>query len=569
VVKKTSLAILLLLYALAPISPAAAKEMRLAIFPFSVNAKDDISYIRDGISSLLPARIAVSGKLAIIDSYTVRSELNKLAAEHPLSADIALGKKLQADYILVGSITKIGTNASLDTRLIETANPDAITPFFIQSLGLNDMLPQLTTFGETVRKTILGEPETTKQAMAQPPQAEQAPPAPVAEQPSNQKEAQKEQVPSAADPETEEDAEYQTVVQPRAEKKSPLFESAPVNSITIPGESLHCITSGDLDGDGKAELLISGKHRILIYQWVAEGLKLRDEIKGGPSDYIVHIDTGDTDRNGRDEIFVSSVGENTPNFFAPNSFVLELKDNTYNKIEKAQQWIFRIYQPPGKRAIILGQTAGQSNPFANQIYSFSWKNGSLVTRKEFLIPESLNLYSFVQGDINNDGRLEYIAFYKGLLSFNYQLYIFSSLGRMVWRDQQLKLGGAVNDYFKLMFNNDVKDKEILPMRVLCDDFNRDGRLDIITARNSTKGNLLTEKLSRYNQGEVLCLHWDGYDLAPNWSSGMMDGYVTDYGVFDLDGDNKQEIYIVSVIDPRLIKKGGNKLTVFKQVTSLP
>ena len=563
-VKKTSLAILLLLYALAPISPAAAKEMRLAIFPFSVNAKDDISYIRDGISSLLPSRIAASGKLAIIDSYTVRSELNKLAAEHPLSADIALGKKLQADYILVGSITKIGTNASLDTRLIETANPDAITPFFIQSLGLNDMLPQLTTFGETVRKKILGEPETARPAMAQPPQAEQAPPAPVAEQPSNQKEAQKKEVPSDAEQEASEDAEYQTVVQPRAEKKSPLFESTPVNSITIPGESLHCVTSGDLDGDGKSELLISGKHRILIYQWVAEGLKLRDEIKGGPGNYIVHIDTGDTDRNGRDEIFVSSVGETTPHFFAPNSFVLEMKDNIYNKIEKSQQWIFRIYQPPGKRAIILAQTAGQNNPFANQIYSFSWKNGNLTMRKEFLIPESLNLYSFAQGDINNDGRLEYIAFYKGLLSFNYQLYIFSSLGRMVWRDQQLKLGGEVNDYQKLMFNNDMSEKEFLPMRVLCDDFNRDGRLDVIVSRNSKKGNIITEKLTRYNQGEVLCLHWDGYDLSPNWSSEMMDGYVTDYGVFDLDGDNKQEIYILSVKEAGLLKEGGNKLTVFKQ-----
>jgi TolB-like protein len=550
--------------ALLPVSTASAKELRLAIFPFSVNAKDDISYIRDGISSLLPSRIAASGKLSIIDSYTVRSELNKLPAAHPLSADIAIGKRLQADYILVGSITKIGTSASLDTRLIEAANPDAITPFFIQSLGLNDMLPQLTTFGETVRKTILGEPESTKQAMTQPPQAQSLPPV---TQPPN-KEAQHEEASSDAEPE-EEEAEYQTVVQPRAEKKPPLFESAPFYTITIPGESLHCVTSGDLDGDGKAELLISGKSRILIHQWADEGLKLRDEIKGDQREQIVHIDTGDTNKNSRDELFISSVGESAPTCFAPNSFVLEKKDNTFNKIEKAQQWIFRIYQPLGKREIILGQTAGQNNPFANQIYSFSWKNGNLTMRKEFLIPESLNLYSFAQGDINNDGRLEYIAFYKGLLSFNYQLYIFSSLGRMVWRDQQLKLGGEVNDYQKLMFNNDMREKEFLPMRVLCDDFNRDGRLDVIVARNSTKGNLITEKLSRYNQGEVLCLHWDGYDLSPNWSSEMMDGYVTDYGVFDLDGDNKQEIYILSAKEAGLLKKGGNKLTVFKQVTSLP
>jgi TolB-like protein len=564
VVKKTSLSIILLLYALWPISSAAAKEMRLAIFPFSVNSKEDISYIRDGVSSLLPSRIAVSGKLAIIDSYTVRSELNKLAAEHPLSADIALGKKLQADYILVGSITKIGSNASLDTRLIEIANPDAITPFFIQSLGLNDMLPQLTAFAEAVRKKILGEPETARPAMAPSPQAEQSPPEPVAKQPSNQKEAQKKEVPSDAEPEASEEAEYQTVVQPRAEKKPPLFESNPFYSVTIPGESLHCLTAGDLDGDGKKELLVSSEYRVLVYQWIDGELKFKDEIKAGVTDHIVHIDTGDTNRNSRDEIFVSSVGENTPNFFAPNSFVMEREATTYNKIEKSQQWIFRTYQPPGKRTMILGQTAGENNPFVNQIFSFYWKNGSLIMRNEFLIPESLNLYSFVQGDINNDGRLEYIAFYKGLLSFNYQLCVFTSLGRMTWRDQQLKLGGEVNDYYKLMFNNDIREKEFLPMRILCDDFNRDGRLDVIVARNSKKGNIITEKLTRYNQGEVLCLYWDGYDLSPNWSSGMMDGYVSDYGVFDLDGDHKQEIYILSGSEAGLLKKGENKLTVFKQ-----
>ena len=42
---------------------AWAGELRIAIFPFSVHTQDDIAYIRDGITSLLPSRIAVSGKL--------------------------------------------------------------------------------------------------------------------------------------------------------------------------------------------------------------------------------------------------------------------------------------------------------------------------------------------------------------------------------------------------------------------------------------------------------------------------------------------------------------------------
>ena len=65
---------------------AFAKELRIAIFPFSVHTQDDISYIRDGITSLLPSRVAASGRLSVIDSFLIRSELGKLPAEHPLSA---------------------------------------------------------------------------------------------------------------------------------------------------------------------------------------------------------------------------------------------------------------------------------------------------------------------------------------------------------------------------------------------------------------------------------------------------------------------------------------------------
>ena len=127
-------------------------------FPFIPRMISPIS--ADGITSLLPSRIALSGRLAVIDSFLVRSELGKLPAEHPLSADVALGKKLKADYILIGSITKIGANVSLDTRLINTAAADDVTPFFIQSIGLNDMLPQLTSFGARFgRKFSAAEPK--------------------------------------------------------------------------------------------------------------------------------------------------------------------------------------------------------------------------------------------------------------------------------------------------------------------------------------------------------------------------------------------------------------------------
>jgi len=523
---------------------ACAAELRIAIFPFSVHTQDDISYIRDGITSLLPSRIAVSGRLSVIDSFLIRSELGKLPADHPLTTDVSLGEKLHADYILIGSITKIGSNVSLDTRLVNTAAPDDVTPFFIQSIGLNDMLPQLTSFGAKVRHKILGSGPEIEAAAAQTKAARPAS--------SGDEQAADETLESPLEP------EYQTVVQPRVEKGPPLFESEPFYSFDIAGESLHCMTSADVDGDGTKELLLSGEHRVLIYKWVEGGLKQSGELKAGIGEHLVHIDTADTNKNSQEEIFVSSFEKS-----APNSFVLEAKEGSYSRIAKSQPWFFRIYQPPGKRLMIMGQNAGETSPFGNVIYTFSWKNGNLEARNEFLIPESLQLYSFVQADIDGDGRLEYIAFNKGILSYQYQLTIFSRLGRMRWRDQHLKLGGEVNYFTKRVYGNDIEQKEFLPMRILCDDYNQDGRLDLITGRNSKKGNALTKRLTQYNQGEVCSLNWDGYDLSQNWTSGMMDGYVADYGVFDLDGDGRKEIFILSVTESGMLSRGKNQLTVFK------
>jgi TolB-like protein len=532
-------------------APAArAAELRLAIFPFSVHTQDDISYIRDGITSLLPSRIAVSGRLSVIDSFLVRSELGKLPPDHSLAADVALGKKLQADYILIGSITKIGANVSLDTRLINTAAADDVTPFFIQSIGLNDMLPQLTSFGARVREKILGSGTVEESA-----------PAPGSSSPAAAKAARPGEEPAFDETlEAPLEPEYQTVVQPRAEKKPPLFNAASFYSLDIAGESLHCMASADVDGDGARELLLAGAHRVLIFKWAEGALKLSGEIKTDIGEYIVHIDTADTNKNGRNEIFVSSFEKS-----APNSFVLEAADTgTYSRITKSQPWFFRIYQPPGKRLMIMGQNAGETSPFGNVIYTFSWNKNALEARNEFLIPESLQLYSFTQADIDGDGGLEYIAFNKGILSYQYQLTIFSSLGRMRWRDQHLKLGGEVNYFNKRIYANDIEQKEFLPMRILCNDYNQDGTLDLIVGRNLKKGNVLSTKVGNYNQGEICCLNWDGYDLVQNWSSGLLDGYVTDYGVFDFDGDGQQEIFVLSVSEAGILSRVKNRLTAFKQ-----
>ena len=552
-----------------------------AIAPFKAHSQDDIAYLQAGIADLLPSRIAVPGKISVIDNYVVRNEFQLLAPDHPASAEVAAAEKLEADFLLSGSLIKIGSNISLETRLIEVSAPEKSTPLSLQSLGLDEMLPQITVFAERIKKRILGVSDGSEETVIVPPKIEKvlpkeeefsirpsvaptpvtpasitpapvttasAAPAPVAAAP-----APPPAVSPSPPPEPEKKASEESVG-----KRGPLFERTPFYSCDITGEEIRCITAGDLDGDGKMELLLSGEHRILVYQWVAGALQLRDEIRAGYDEHIVHIDTGDVNGNGRDEIYVSSFGVQ-----APNSFVLERKDGTYVRIENSQEWFFRTYRPQGKELLLLGQKAGEAKSLSNNIFTFGWKEGKLISRAEYLTPKSFNLYAFADGKLNGDGRWEYVAFNKGFLGLQNQLTIFSNLGRMEWRDLQ-KMGGDVNYFVKRLYGNDLEQQEFIPLRILCGDYRRDGRSEVIVGRNSTKAAGFLKKLAQYDQGEVLCLSWEGSDLIPNWSSGLLPGYVSDYGVFDLDGDGKLELFAISVSQTGLLENGKNRLTVFRQ-----
>jgi hypothetical protein len=48
---------------------------------------------------------------------------------------------------------------------------------------------------------------------------------------------------------------------------------------------------------------------------------------------------------------------------------------------------------------------------------------------------------------------------------------------------------------------------------------------------------------------------------------LLDGYVTDYGVFDFDGDGQKEIFILSVSEAGILGTVKNRLTVFKQAAA--
>jgi len=340
---------------------------------------------------------------------------------------------------------------------------------------------------------------------------------------------------------------------PVFEKTLPLLKDAPSITHIIKHTPLHYLASGDINGDGKQELLVAGESKILVFQIKDNTLIPAGEIKTKVTTSIIRIDTADLNNNETDEIYISSYDGR-----APNSLVVEYQKEKYETLFESKIWFFRVMD----NNVLMGQKADTSRIFSGPIHMMEWKDDKIVSREEVILPGGVSLYGYTENDIDEDIDEEYIAFHRDLFNTRHQLVILSYTGRIEWQDTE-KIGGTPNMLTELPFGDDTEKFLPLPLRVLCEDYNSDDRLDLITARNSKDKKGLFSKMVHYNQGEVMSLQWNGSDLYTNWTTGIIKGYVTDYIMADFDNDNQKELIMLSVSDEGFWGKAKNTIRIYK------
>jgi TolB-like protein len=547
------MSILLLASALTTTADAVAREARLAIVPFHVHAAEDLEYIQSGLGALLPPRISLPGKISVLDPGAVRQALTEKSAGHTLDEEVALARTLGADFVLTGSLTKIGEIVSIDALVIDVTAPDTSTPVSVQSNGFETLIPEIQALARQVQQRILDGPPQPVRTL------ETAPPARMtaAAQP-----------PAAAAPSVAEEPLHETPPPARETARTPpaadfdparpVFAPTPSAGHEIIHPPFICLAAGDTTGDSRVELLVADPSVVRVYKVTHSALELRASIPTKTGETIVYVEMFDLNGNGRGEIYVSSHGDR-----GANSFVVEYSDGEYRRVAESLPWFFHSYTLPGGSAALLGHTPGTESAFAGVVHRFAWKNGELIEREEVPLPGGVALFGSAWGDITGDGRLESVSFSKGFLSARYHLKVFSQTGRLKWNDPH-DLGGSANSIVRFKVGTSLEQTEYIPLRVYCEDLNRDSRTDIIVARNSKKGRGFLRRLATYNQGEMVCLHWDGSDLVTNWSSGTMEGYISDYLLTDIDGDGIKDLVVLSVSHQGFFGKAANSVRIFKQ-----
>ncbi|MEA1935446.1 MAG: VCBS repeat-containing protein [Thermodesulfobacteriota bacterium] len=516
-----------------------AKEIKkVAILPFSVHSSENIDYVQAGIWDMLFSRIAVSGKIDVVSKDSTLKALKEAGKKDLAQSDVyALGKKMNVDFIVWGSITKIGNSVSLDGKLVDIASYKSSVGVFAQCKGMDEVIPKIADFAKRIDYHILGLVPSTFGL----------PPAPSAmpQQPAGQYPRETEIITrmkggrgtftSAINP------DFINAARPMKRRGFWMTKRYPTE---FKGMDI-----GDVNNDGLNEVVVIDDHNVMIYQKKEKSFKLLQKIAGKPYDNYLAVDVADINNNGIPEIIVTSIRRNLL-----NSFVLEFKDEKFQKTASNLRWFMRVIDTTGS-PLLLGQKIAIDEPFSNPIYNIVWRGGEYREGKKMKIPEGLSVYGLTIDNLGISKKERIIALneYDHICIFEKtdkplsKISVMSGSDEFLWKSDDV-FGGS-NNCFELSEQQQVaddtneKDVTFIKVRILTYDINKDGRKEIIVVKNLSSVGRIFKNLKVFTSSEIYDLEWDGLGLLENWRTRKINGYVADYQFKDIDNDGQNEIVL--------------------------
>jgi hypothetical protein len=329
---------------------------------------------------------------------------------------------------------------------------------------------------------------------------------------------------------------------------------------------------GDVDNDGLNEVVTIDTHNVYIYRKTGNELKLLQKITGKPYDSNLGVDIADINKNGVNEIIVTSIsGTNL------DSFVLEYKDGKYVKIASDIPYLLRVIDTPSG-PLLLGQELGTGmfKNFETQIYEIIYKDGKYVAGEKMQIPIGLSVYGLTIDNVGTGGGEKVITFDESdyLCIFdktNRHLTKMTTCGgsnkEAVFRSDE-EYGGSTNmiqnyDVQKVQ-STDYDDRtSYLNLRILTYDLRKDGKKEVIVVKNLSSSGRVLKHAKLFSSSEIYNLEWDGLGLAENWRTKKIHGYVADYAIKDIDNDGQPAVVLSLVLSVGASVRERSVIVVYK------
>jgi TolB-like protein len=501
-----------------------AKVYKVAILPFIIHSQENLDYLREGINDILTSRITVEGRIIVVERTVVERILWEM---RPMRLDEAVAKEVGnragADYVVLGSITKIGNYISLDARLISITEDKPPLGAYTQHKGIDDVMTKIGDFAQDIGFRITGRRITA----ARPPDTRQPP-----------------FIQSGRDI-------------GRIGPEGPGYKKSQTFDFEIKGLDI-----GDVDGDKKNEVVVMDHHNLYVFKYDGDRLSLFRRIEIGQQHNFLTLDVADVNRNGIAEIIVTSVVEDNL-----QSFIIEYEQNEFKVITRKSGWFYRVLEHPKDGPILMGQNMGSDGLVSGPIYRFIWKKNSFEKGPKMPLPKETKIFGLAIGEVREQGKLDILQ-----VDESGQFRMFASDNKFVWKGRG-DWGGTINYYETLRKRDDVYRagsapawRVYIPGRIVLRDIDGDGLQEVVINKNLSTGLGVSDRARSFSTGEIHHLVWEQDSLALNWKTKELEGYISDYQVKDADNDGNLDLVVAIVESPRsgmMQEKGASYLLFFK------
>ncbi|MBI3107491.1 MAG: VCBS repeat-containing protein [Candidatus Rokubacteria bacterium] len=331
--------------------------------------------------------------------------------------------------------------------------------------------------------------------------------------------------------------------------------------------SLKAIALGDVDGDGRIELVGITDRQAIVFRWTGQGvtpLAMDDPLADVFTTYI-HVDAGDVNGNGKADVALTAIrsvprGNRIENEL--NSVVAEVRQGRLEYLAKGFERYLRILQVPGKPPILLAQAMGFFEPFAGPVEVVEWKDARYQPGARFPLPRGVSsVYAFGSGDLDGGGHAQ-----LALVTPDGRFEVYDREGQRLWESEedigQVTWRGFAQtprfpNYSGLGFDAIAVQLAVwrtVPRRVLVTPVPATTP-DIVTVGNPETLGLrvsFTKKEDQSVRGRAVGYGWDAQarQFAKRWESAEFAGRVLDFAVGDLGGDGRIKLVVLSGIGER-------------------
>lgn len=494
--------------------PAMAASYVVA--PFKVSGAQGYSYLSQAVPSMLTSRLFLQGQFE-----PVARQDSALKESAPTSTDAAtsFGRRFGADYVVWGSVTVMGDQASLD---VSALSPNGKVWKESSTTAVNSLIGGLQNVADSINVEVFGRTDVSRAA------------APAASGSPNS---------AFLMNETRGRVQDNAYLNPSLRYQGSESESAQIRSQMIGFECMG-MEVADIDGDGKNEVLLLNDNSLNAYVW-KDGNKLVEIGEYRIPSSMKPVLARHYMQDGKHYIILSGYEKSDTNAY---SQVLQFSQGKFRVVVRnVRRYLNVANLPPLYSPALITQDSDRSRVVSGAVYEARIKGDEVVRGSKLSnLPKQATVFNFAWIPADRGKRGDHLA----LIAENETLVTYDARGNRLAGTEDTYSGSSVyavgdRGIGSLASSGESSDAVLyyIPMRMPVVDLDRDGRYELIVNKPVTAAGKLFSNYRTYPQGEIHAMLWNGMGMELLWKTRRIRGTVCDVSVADVDNNGKVDLVV--------------------------